>query len=358
MTTQLLAAAQAVLFGTKEETTRVRSDWDRGWMAMACAQVDLDYAAGLLRQIFRRQNSNGALYWPTRQQAGYGAALPDPNVPNTKKLVELPEENLIFPPIYGFILEYIYKVAKEQKQARAILKEFYPKVMALHRFLYDTRDPLDEGLLVVQHPWEMGRFAMTDNAVAPLQDPFFNGLLTYSNECLIKIGSLLKADFLEAMDWHELTIYSMNEKLWDEDRGIYSGYDVQSDELIPYHDLYGFMPMLGEVPTQEQAEAMLLLLESEHFGGSQRDHFLCPTHSLLRQSSSQIDPLLNWMLYQGLERYDMYELADRVRQDTTAMMDQSGFKPNYSLHGSKAGNVKDNDLSDPIAAAVAIFLLS
>jgi hypothetical protein len=34
---------------------------------------------------------------------------------------------------------------------------------------------------------------------------------------------------------------------------------------------------------------------------------------------------MNWLLYQGLLRYDMTEAADRVRQDSLQLLMQHGF---------------------------------
>lgn len=320
-------------------------------MALGYAHLDMDRAVSLFRALFSRQATNGALYQSHHYKAKSGVFPSDvggvPSMPTNS------DREIICAPLYGFILWELYQIAKNKNEAKLLLQEFYPKIIAFHRYLYAFRDPLDEGLLVVDHPLEMGRRTEKGGNTEQILDPLFNGLLTYSNECLIQIGSLLKADFQEVMDWHELTIYSMNEKLWDEDRGIYNAYDLQLERLVPSQGLSGFVPMIGEVPTQVQAEAMLLLLESEAYGGA-GDHFFCPTESLDVQPNGKINAVMNWILYQGLERYDMYELADRVRQDSLALMSRYGFKDTYPMH--KADNI-DQELqagAPSTAAAMAV----
>lgn len=297
------------------------------------------------------------------------------------------------PPVHGFVLWRMYKVAVDKGVAKAFLEEMYPKVLAQHRYLYDYRDPEEEGLVYIRHPWEGGignspawesaleRMAI-DQSQAPsyerkdlqhptqehyaryislaslfrqrdyddqkiyqdcpflIQDPLFNGILSWSNEALIQIGSLIGADIAEPMQWHELTVWSMNEKLWDEERGRYNAYDLRVGKTIPMQGCSGLIPLCGEVPTQEQAEAMLRTLESAAFGGKDPEVTLCPVHSLQppdKRSPVQIN--LNWLLYQGLMRYDMTQMADRIRQHSLKLLSNYGFYEYFDPRPSETDKV-------------------
>lgn len=371
-------------------------NWDAGFIALGNAHHNVDRAMADLRHLFRGQWSNGMLpqiVFGDDPQARY---FPGPDFWQTDHAVHSPKgietSGITMPPVHGFVLWELYEIAEDKALAREFLREMYPKVLALHRYLYDHRDPEEEGLIYIRHPWEGG----TDNSpiwdtvlarmdtsqldIPPyerkdlqnpkaaahrptqedydryvyladlfrknayddkriyeqcpflIQDPLFNGVLCWSNEALIKIGNLLGEDISEPMQWHELTIWSMNDKLWDEERGMYNAYDLRQQEVIPVHTSSGLMPLCGEVPTQEQAEAMLLALESEHFGGERKDIRLCPTYSL---QAEDVDfkkywrgPVwinLNWLLYRGLLRYDMDETAERVKQDSLSLLRGHGF---------------------------------
>ena len=61
----------------------------------------------------------------------------------------------------------------------------------------------------------------------------------------------------------------MNEKLWDEERGIYNAYDLRNEEIIPCSYLLHLMPCVGRSHPGTGGK-MLLTLESELFGGKRR----------------------------------------------------------------------------------------
>jgi len=297
------------------------------------------------------------------------------------------------PPVFGFVLWRIYKIAKDKERAKWLLGELFPKVLALHRYLYENRDPLEEGLCYIQHPWESG----TDNSpswdkilerieidkieIPPyqrqdlqnpaaarhrptdadydryvhlvdifrknnyddaaifeqspflVQDPLFNAILAWSNECLIKIGEVLGEDVSEIIGWNELTTFSMNEKLWDEKFGIYNAWDLKANELIPLETSSGLMPLMAGIPTQDQAEKMFQLVKSQAFSGTpEGPAYLCPTYSLL---TDDIDyekywrgPVwinMNWMLYQGLKRYGFKKTAEQLKTESLELLSNNGF---------------------------------
>ncbi|GJM34764.1 MAG: hypothetical protein DHS20C18_37650 [Saprospiraceae bacterium] len=369
--TQLIDAAKSVLQKNQgKHFTKIAPgyevypwSWDTGFVALAYARFDLNRAVQELRQLFDKQADNGML--SQVEDCGKAAGILDPT---QLQLVEqaaakLQTSGIATPPVYAFVLWRIYEITRNKARAKAILKEFYPKVLALHRYLYRYRDPLQEGLISLHHPWESGKGQFFHPFL--IQDPFFNGLLSYSNECLIKIGSLLGENIHEIMDWHELTIFSMNEKLWDKERGIYNAYDMQGECSIQVHSISGFIPMIGEVPTQDQAEAMLLFLESEHFGGKQDDLYCFPGYSLLQDDVDFENPWkgpiclkMNWMLYQGLCRYDMHEMADLVRRDSMELLSQYGFYECFDPRKKTLGHLGLGASNYSCSAAIGIeFLL-
>jgi len=404
-------------------------NWDTGFIALGNAYHNPERAMADLRHLFQGQWRNGMLpqiifgYDP---QARY---FPGPSFWQTESVPASPEtvrtSGISTPPVHAFVLWRMYEILEDKDRARAFLQEMYPKVMALHRYLYDYRDPEEEGLVYIRHPWEGGtdNSPIWDSVLARLdvssldiptyerqdlqdpkaaahrptqqdydrylylvdlfrqrhyderriyedcpflvQDPLFNGVLSWSNEALIKIGSLLGEDISEPLQWHELTIWSMNDKLWDEERGIYNAYDLRARSLIPVRTSSGLMPLCGEVPTQEQAEAMLQTLGSPMFGGHDPAIRLCPTYSL---QAEDVDfkkywrgPVwinLNWLLYQGLLRYDMVEAAGRVRRHSLELLSEYGCFEYFDPRRDAPGEVACGTGNFSCSAALALdFLL-
>lgn len=400
----LLKAAQDVLEGNWNGTFTQPApglyahqwNWDAGFIAIGNAHYNMDRAEADLRHLFSAQWANGLLPHIVFGEGPGAPYFPGPDFWQADRSPHAPKpprtSGITMPPVHGFVLWRIYEIAEDKQRARAFLKEMYPKVVKLHRYLYQYRDPHEEGLVYIRHPWEGGtgnspiwdgalrRMDISKLEIPPyerkglqnpraaesrltnedygryaylvdlfrrnnyddeliyeqcpflIQDPLFNGLLAWSNECLIEIGGLLGEDVSEIVQWDELTKYSMNEKLWDEERGIYNAYDLRNEELIPVHTSSGLMPLCGDVPTQEQAEKMLLTLESEMFGGKRDDIYLCPTYSLLAEDADfkkywrgPVWINMNWLLCHGLLRYDMEDMAERVRQHSLELLEKYGI---------------------------------
>lgn len=215
----------------------------------------------------------------------------------------------------------VYQHCKDKKSAKDFLSALYPKILAWHQHLYTYYDPQEEGLPTIEG----------------LQDPVFLALLTWANESLIKIGHTLGEDVLEIIQWHELTIYSMNEKLWDETIGGYKAFHIITQELQSLEGLRTFLPLAGEVPTQDQAECMLMELE--------RDLFAHP-----------INIWEGWLLYQGLLRYDFNDLAAKLRRFLWESVTEFGCYENFNAQTGEP-ILGINKAQSPVAAALMIDIL-
>lgn len=297
-------------------------------------------------------------------------------------------DHLTGPPLQGYLLWRLYELMEDKLKGKAFLKELYPKILAYHRYLYHNRDPEEEGVVYIRHPWESGvdpapvwdallktidinELRQTqfqpEKKESPfrVQDPFYNACLVWSNECLIKVGAVLKEDILEIIQWNELTIYSLNDKLWDEERGIYNAFDLNANSSIPITSISGLLPMIGEVPTQDQAECILCTLESSMFGGKSKEYHLCPTNSLNTDTLNfqskwrgSVNLVANWMLLQSLLRYDMVQMARRVKSDTLNLCSKYGFYEHYDarkMHFRPIGYGREEDL---VSAAICVDLLT
>jgi hypothetical protein len=94
-------------------------------------------------QIFHGEHSyrNGARVWRSET-----SPLSPPTIATS---------GITQPPL---LAEAIWRIGQQQTklQRERLFKEFYPKLLAYHKWLYAERNPRHEGLVVLVHPWETG----------------------------------------------------------------------------------------------------------------------------------------------------------------------------------------------------------
>ena len=251
-------------------------------------------------------------------------------------------------PLHGALLWYLYSVSKNKSQSKHFLEKLYPRVLSWHAYLFSQRDAQEAALPAIFHPAE-SLIEPLEASVLPVQEPLFLAALAWSNEGLIKIGHLLKVDILEVIQWHELSIFSMNNKLWDMEQGAFAAFSIHEGEKKRLHTMAGLLPMIGEVPTQDQAEQILQELEAAFLTDQGEGFILFPS----RVGESQASILANWLLYRGLKRYDFDTLAGLLRRNMLQLLKQHGF---YEHFDAQCGEPTDPH-PDPAIAAIALDLL-
>lgn len=389
-------------------------NWDAGFIALGLAHFDMERAEAELRHLFKGQWKNGMLPHIVFGDDPEDRYFPGPNFWETEGTENAPTEfitsGITQPPVFGFVLLKMYRAAKDKTRALEFLKEMFPKIHSLHDYLYKFRDPNEEGLVYVRHPWEPGtdnsptwdtvlarldtnqleipsyqrkdlqnpkatahrptqedydryvylvdlfrknkydEAAIDSTCPFKIQDPLFNAILSWSNESMIEIGKILGEDISDFVLWNELTVHSMNEKLWDEEYGIYNAYDLVADQVIPCETNSGLIPIIADIPTLEQAERILSNIEGEFFRGTEENPmYLCPTYSIgcedINFEKYWRGPVwinTNWLLYQGLLRFNMTQTAEKIKQDCIELLEKHGFyeyfDPRKNLpEGTKAG---------------------
>lgn len=390
-------------------------NWDAGFIAIGLAYFNTDRAIAEMRHLFSGQWADGMLphiVFGNDPQARY---FPGPEFWQTEKAPHSSKNPLTSgitqPPVHAFALWRMFEIvlAKDKGKIIDFFKEIFPKVLASHRYLYEKRDPYEEGLVYIRHPWEPGtdNSPTWDKALAKMdvkaldippyqrkdlqnpkaalhrptqedydryvylvnhfrknnydeesifmdcpfliQDPLFNAILIWSNECLIKIAAVVGEDYQQIIEWNERSMKGMITKLWNEETGLYDAWDIVNHERIKVQTNSGLMPLIAGVPTKEKAEKMVATLQSAMFSGTKENPvYLCPTYNLkaadINYEKYWRGPVwinMNWLLYQGLKRYDFDELAEQVRRDSLTLLEKYGFyeyfDPRRGVEGAAYG---------------------
>ena len=291
------------------------------------------------------------------------------------------------PPVTGFVLEEIYRISDNKKATLKFIEDVIDKIYFNHKYFYENRDPQNEGLVYIYHNWESGtdnspiwddiwetmnppeytferrdtthvdaserpskreydhylyiidiakEHNYCDEKIAELspflvQDPLFNSMLIKSNQSLInlyeKLGNAEKVRQLRT--WQERSIQSFNRKLFDKELGAYVHYDLRNEKPLRYLSSSSFSPLYAGIPNEERAASMVKVM-MDKFGGD--NQYLCasfdPTNERFNPKKYWRGPVwinLNWILYNGLKQYEMYDIAERVKKDTIEILEKNGF---------------------------------
>ena len=365
-------------------------NWDSGFISLGHYYHNPDFAAQELQSLFSGQWENGLLphiifhsetedtYFPNFD---FWESHVNPGAPHSPK-----SSGITQPAVHGFILENLLSKGPGT-ELRSFAQYLFPKIVHYHQFLYTYRDPYQEGLMFIYHPWESGRdnsplwdeslnrieikpdelppYQRRDTSIADpserpttaqydryvyllllgkkhqydgeeiaqespfaIQDDLMNAILIKSNESLIEIGKYLKQDTGQLSEWLTQSIHSFNQKLWSEELQLYAPYDLRGKKPILQKEIGGVMPLFAGVPTKAQAKAIHTYLTDLHARG----YYLCPSFDVdsplfdsKRYWRGPVWPHMNWMIYHGLKQYGYSELAGTLKSDTLEIVEKFGF---------------------------------
>lgn len=131
--------------------------WDSCFIAIGLRHLDPMRACQELRSLVRGQWANGMLPNMIFSDASeynhdrnYWRSWINPNAPEG-----VATSGITQPPMFA---EAVWQVGQvlPPTERRTWFREMFPVIVDYHSWLYDERDPHDEGLILLVHPWETG----------------------------------------------------------------------------------------------------------------------------------------------------------------------------------------------------------
>ena len=226
-------------------------------------------------------------------------------------------------PALGIVLFQINKEANFSISYLRQLHEIFHFLVDYHRYLYQWKDPMNEGLISSTYHFEK-------EGSHEVQDPLFNTLLVWSNDCLMKIGQVLEEDLSEIIEWQELTVYSVNTKLWNESKELYEIYSLKEDKIIETPLSIGISPLMGGIPTQEQAEKMVMNCSATNFYNASLTWNKATDLKKHKNLHRCIDA--KWMIQNALLRYDFTNILEKTELLFEVIEEKKQAKPSPNFN--------------------------
>jgi hypothetical protein len=160
--------------------------WDSCFVAIGLAEYDIPRAKKELESLLRGQWSNGML--PNMIFADGDAHKLDRKIWQSWRSPFAPDHlstsGITQPPM---LAEAVVRIGQKlgKVERRSWYQDMYPSLLAYHSWLYKERDPHDEGLILLIHPWESG----LDNS-----PPWIDQLHNHSKPTWVKIIEKLNLD--------------------------------------------------------------------------------------------------------------------------------------------------------------------
>ena len=362
-------------------------NWDSAFVALGFAVFDRDRAWQEIETLITGQWDDGMIPHIIFHQEDPGY-FPGPAVWGTGKMP--PTSGITQPPVLASVVRQLWE-AEGADPAHPRMRQLYAACLASHRWFHRYRDPLGNGLVMVTHNWETGRdnssewdaalarvdtsgvgsyqrrdTSHVDAAMRPTAVEYdrYVAILQFGKACgwdhqviadkgpfrMIDVGmsmELLRANrdlLVMARALGDAAVESELEQrialsetgmdwLWNEEVGAFCSRDVGTGESSGLVTNASFLAFYAGVGSAAQRQRLLKALE--RLTGSAR--FLLPSleagsrdYDHRRYWRGPIWLVVSYMVAQGLAEAGESAWAERIRADSAALIEQSGFWESFS----------------------------
>ncbi len=386
--------------------------WDSCFIAIGLRHLDIKRAQTELISLLRGQWSNGMLphiiFTPGkihRRELELWRSYLSPYAPSN-----VATSGLTQPPM---LAEAVVRIGQKMHlpERRSWFRQMYPHLLAYHEWLYRERDPHDEGLVILLHPYESGldstppwlselrkhnmplwvsaiervhldslvnafrrdtrhvpaaqrmsniealaywaalrrlrrkaynSEALLSRSLFAVEDLAFNCILIRANSNLKDIAKALKEELPQWLSQRMSKTEEALEQLWDETDGQYYSRSFVSHKLIEESTIATLLPLYAGTISEERVKRLVELLKAPKWFGTSWPVPTVPRHSpyfdqfKYWQGPSWVNT--NWLIIDGLERYNLLSEARVLRERTIQMVAEGGFGEYFSpLNGKAVG---------------------
>ncbi len=317
--------------------------WDSAFIAIGYAHYDQERAQKEIQRLFSGQWSNGMVphivFNDEDNDSGY---FPGPDFWLTERASQSSDRHatsgICQPPLHATAVRRLLETASDRAAAQKFASGLFPKLQAWHDFLYRERDPYEEGLVYIRHPWSSGQdnspiwdqilqeweldeaeippYIRTDTSHASsaerpsdkdydqyvylvdffrrrdydeqriyedgcpfmVQDVLFNTLLCQAGRDLAQISEWLGKDPVPFYRQAQTTADAINKRLWNEDLSTYLDFDLNGERQLISHSLSGVLPLFAYVPSLLRAEKIFQYLNRQNFARIGKSSFAVPSY--------------------------------------------------------------------------------
>ena len=276
------------------------------------------------------------------------------------------------PPVIGWALYNLYKASPNVE----MLEYLYPKIRDYLNFLKNIRDPDNDGLISIVHPWESGwddsprwdepariknytrssfnRFKyklvlsyrenewdqqkMIKHTEFNVESVSFNCLYAMSIKKMKNLAEILhiEQDIRQWEERYNKCVTNIQEKMWNEKLGIYQDLYHTNDQeyAVTIFTPAIFFPMILKIPSRNQAERLVTHLTNPKKFKLQ---FLIPTVSADEPS---FDPSAYWrgtvwinvnfLVSMGLLKYGFRKIVSDISKGSIDLIKREGFREYFN----------------------------
>ncbi|TVR57927.1 MAG: flagellar biosynthesis protein FlgM [Spirochaetaceae bacterium] len=286
--------------------------WDSAFHAIGWRHVDAALAKEMLLAVLDMQHADGR--------------IPISNNPFFEKTSGYTQ-----PPVLTLAAALVDELAPDDEWLAAV----YPRLRAYVEWDLKNRDTDGDGLLewaIEGNPGCRSGESGADNSTrfdsaTQLDAPDFNAMIALELELLAAIASrLCRPDEARELLSRQQTICRlMNERLWDDDAGLYIDAHAGTAERTGVLSYAGFLPLICGAASREQAGRIVSHLSNPATFGRPLPIPTISASDAGYKKDMWRGPAwvnINWLVERGLRRYGYTKEADRIVTTTCEVIER------------------------------------